>query len=650
MAIEKMELVNIAGLVKDLDQTLLKCCQSECFHIELASQSSEIKNNELVALNEENPYTSTLRKLINLSSGLQINFEKIDYLTISDDVTHGVDKYLDDILLEYNNYNSKLQMLNQSISEKEQATELLKKLSGITADLQHIFSSKYVSVRMGKLPTDSLPKLEYYEDDDFFFVPLNSNNSYIWGLYFSPIASKSAVDEIFKSLYFERLQVPDFLKGTPEEAYANTTASIQKDKEEVAELTKKIEALKQKHMEKLNKVFVKLKFMNDTFELRRNVVTVNGKFYLVGFVPTNQAKHYEEFFEEIPSVSLLFGPPDYDEQIKPPTKLKNGFFSKPFSMLVEMYGLPSYNGINPTTFFAITYTILFGLMFGDMGQGAVLFIAGLIISKAMKNPAGGILSRLGISSMFFGFMYGSVFGFEELLNPIYKSIGWAGKPLEVFHETNFILLGAVAIGVTLITISILINIFLGFKQKDYEKAIFGCNGIVGLVFYLSVIIGAALTIKSGIKVFTPLYIIFLVVLPLLFMFFRVPLSHLIKHGKISFGEDDEGIGTFIVENFFELFEFLLSYVTNTMSFLRVGGFILSHAGMMLVVMTLAEGVSAGASPIIIVTGNIFVMAMEGMIVGIQVMRLEFYEIFSRFFDGDGKPFVPVRVKLNTDIE
>ena len=99
------------------------------------------------------------------------------------------------------------------------------------------------------------------------------------------------------------------------------------------------------------------------------------------------------------------------------------------------------------------------------------------------------------------------------------------------------------------------------------------------------------------------------------------------------------MGWFIIEGFFELFEVVLSYVTNTLSFLRVGGFILAHAGMMLVVYTLME-MSGGVfgQTLILVIGNLFVMGLEGLIVGIQVLRLEFYEMFSRYFNGDGIPF------------
>ncbi len=180
------------------------------------------------------------------------------------------------------------------------------------------------------------------------------------------------------------------------------------------------------------------------------------------------------------------------------------------------------------------------------------------------------------------------------------------------------------------------NIITGFKKKDCERAIFGNNGIAGLIFYVSILVAGVSTIALGKNLFTPAYVIVLIVIPVLCMFLRIPLSNLI-HRKAE--HHKESIGEFIAGNFFEVFEYMLSYVTNTLSFLRIGGFVLSHAGMMLVVMTLANGTSI---PVIIL-GNIFVMGLEGLLVTIQVLRLEFYEMFSRFYDGDGRAFKPVCV-------
>lgn len=102
----------------------------------------------------------------------------------------------------------------------------------------------------------------------------------------------------------------------------------------------------------------------------------------------------------------------------------------------------------------------------------------------------------------------------------------------------------------------------------------------------------------------------------------------------------------MVDNIFEMLEVILSYVTNTMSFLRVGAFILVHAGMMQVVFVLAGMFSGAGYAAVVVIGNIIVMALEALLVGIQVLRLEFYEMFNRFYTGDGRPYIPARLKIS----
>ncbi|WRK52363.1 V-type ATPase 116kDa subunit family protein [Coprobacillaceae bacterium CR2/5/TPMF4] len=135
------------------------------------------------------------------------------------------------------------------------------------------------------------------------------------------------------------------------------------------------------------------------------------------------------------------------------------------------------------------------------------------------------------------------------------------------------------------------------------------------------------------------YVLILIVVPLLLIFLKEPLIRKFEENEEMF---PNGFGAFFVEGFFELFEVVLSFITNTMSFLRVGGFVLSHAGMMLVVYTLAGMVGGVGEYIVIVIGNVFVMCLEGLIVGIQVLRLEFYEMFSRYYEGNGIPFRTIK--------
>lgn len=650
MAIEKMELVTIVGLMRELDSTLIKCCESGCFHMEPAFSSSE--NKGLRLLNDKNPYQASLKELAGLANDMNIELVETDYSDCKLETAEQFSGFCDKLEEQYSKLSSEKQAALQIISERKGAVKQIKHLRGLNAEFDRIFNCKHVAVRVGKLPVDNQEKLEFYNNQDFFFVPFDSDRNFTWGMYFCPQESKDLVDDIFKSLYFERIMIPDFVKGNTQEAFDRLNAEIEENNKLIQSIDEKITQLAEQSKNDILAAFTKLEFKNDLFELRKNVGEINEKFYIKGFVPKKQEDSFKKPFNELETVSVVFMPPDADASCTPPTMLKNSWLTRPFGMLVEMYGLPDYGKFNPTSFVAITYALLFGIMFGDLGQGFIVFLAGLIVGKKMSKQAGGILTRVGISSMIFGTLYGSVFGFEEALDPVFEKIGMDFLPLKVFKQTNFILITAVAIGVALIIISMLINIYIGFKQKDYEKAVFGCNGIAGLIFYSSVMFGVAGTMLWDIKVMSAPFIIFLIVIPAICIFCRVPFSIAVKYKEFKLSEDDDDmtIGGFIVENFFEMFEFVLSYVSNTMSFLRVGGFVLSHAGMMLVVMTLMDGFGKIGQPLVLILGNAFVMVMEGMIVAIQIIRLEFYEIFSRFYDGDGKPFEPVGIKFSSQIE
>jgi V/A-type H+-transporting ATPase subunit I len=293
-----------------------------------------------------------------------------------------------------------------------------------------------------------------------------------------------------------------------------------------------------------------------------------------------------------------------------------------------MYGLPSYNEIDPGMFLAITYTIMFGIMYGDVGQGLCLLLFGILIAKLKGSWIGSIVAALGVSSTVFGFVYGSVFGMEHIL-PGFKVME-GGNMLRM-------LLAAVALGVLFLFLSMGINIINGIKQKNPGKIFFSPNGVAGAVAYLSSVAAGVLFFGFGINLLIPIYVIPLIALPLLVIFFREPLTHLTE------GKKDwlpHSIGSFLVEGFFEMFETLLSYVSNTISFLRVGAFAISHAGMMMVVFLLSKSVNGDHNIIGLIIGNIFVMGLEGVLVCIQVLRLEFYEMFGRFYESGGKPFEP----------
>ena len=160
--------------------------------------------------------------------------------------------------------------------------------------------------------------------------------------------------------------------------------------------------------------------------------------------------------------------------------------------------------------------------------------------------------------------------------------------------------------------------------------------------------GIVCMVALGVNLFNFLTIPLLIILPLVLIFLAEPL------GKMAEGKKDwkpEKWGDYCVQNAFEMFEVVLSYLSNTMSFLRVGAFVMVHAGMMIVVFTLIDlvgGLPGIGGILVLVIGNLFVIGLEGLLVSIQTLRLEFYEMFSRFYSGAGRPYNPVVLKrLNT---
>lgn len=646
MSIEKMSLVTLRGDKQYLDEVLLRCQSSGVFHPEQASSLSEYSGG-LVAMKEENPYAVLQKRLgeIAANTGIALQYTEFDDLDIAN---KDFSSYVEGLSQQLKKLLNRKRGVEQIIGAHKSALTQLEHLNQLNYNFDEIFACQFLKVRFGRLPTDSYNKLSFYREKPFIIFSYDSDSAYHWCLYICANSDQQEIDGLFSSLYFERIRIPDYAHGTPDEAHGFIRKDLEKETAELAALNKQISAIVKDEEARLCKVYAKVRFLGEAFEMRRDAAFIKQDFVLIGFVPYKRRETFEARFKDLEGkVTVAIKEPDSDTRLTTPVQLKNNWFLRPFEMFVTMYGLPSYKDIDPTPFVAITYILLFGMMFGDIGQGAVITLLGLFLYKKKGMALGGIMSRIGLSSMVFGFFYGSVFGFEELLIPVHRALFGRDHFIHVMAPatTNTILIVAVGLGAIIIVAAILMNIALGIKQRNLERAVFSNNGIAGLVFYASVLYAAVATLALGQTVLTPVFIIVFIAFPLLIVFLREPLSRMIAKKKPLF---HDGFGSFFVENFFEMFEVLLSFITNTMSFLRVGGFILSHAGMMAVVMTLAGMVSGGASPIVIIIGNLFVMAMEGLIVGIQVLRLEFYEIFSRFFDGDGKPFEPALVDYSAE--
>lgn len=643
MAVAKMKLVSIIGHLNSLDRVVQTCGNSGTFQPDNAMTFFS-DTSGFSAIKEDNPYTDPLARLEGAVNRLSGELKLTDLpADLPDDeqlayVRHFTDE-VSRLAAQRSDLAGKLESLGKDIEQFEH-------FRGLDIDLDRVLNCKTIKVRFGRLPKESFEKLKSYNENPYvLFFPGASDNEYYWGVYFSPLDFADEVDRIFSSLYFERMRIP-FVTGTPEEIVTHLREEQKEAQLQLDAVKKEMAALWEKEEPHCMQIYSSIKQKAYYFGVRQYAARYNDKFILAGWIPGYAEKDFRTQLEAIDGIEYSFERPDQDSHHTPPVKLRNFFLFKPFEFFVDMYGLPRYSEVDPTPFVAITYTILFGIMFADLGQGLAVALIGWLLWKGRKMVIGRVLIPCGISSAVFGLVFGSVFGFEHALDPLYHALfGIEGKPIEVMESstTVMILVAAVGIGILLIAISMILNIYSCLKRKDYENGLFGPNGIAGIVFYLSIILGLVSQLVLPVKFMNLPYVLILIVLPLLLMFLREPL------GKLVAKEPDwkpEKIGDFIIQNFFELFEQLLSYLSNTMSFLRVAAFVLVHAGMMIAVFAIGGMFGPFGYTVTIIVGNALVTAMEAVLVVIQIMRLEFYEMFSRYYNGDGKAFLPLSVKAD----
>ena len=205
-------------------------------------------------------------------------------------------------------------------------------------------------------------------------------------------------------------------------------------------------------------------------------------------------------------------------------------------------------------------------------------------------------------------------------------------------QLNTVFIVAVAFGMALILLAMVFQIINAKKRGDKENLFFSPNGVAGLVFYGFLVLTIVLYM-TGHKTPGNIMMIIFLGIPVIMFLLKEPLGQLVEGKK---PKAEGGVGMFLVQGFFELFETMLSFFSNTISFVRIGAFAVSHAAMMEVVLMLGGITDGAGNPnwIIIVLGNIIVCGLEGLVVGIQVLRLEYYEMFSRFYTGSGREFHP----------
>ncbi len=638
--IVKMNFLSITGPKDDIERMAEQYLSK--YEIQLENALTELKTvQNLRPYTDKNPYDEVLKQAKEyLPQDLKTSRTFPD-MTVTEaiDLLKKAEKELEDL------QEKKAKLLEKQEKCRDSQNKIVP-FQEIPYDIHELLGFHHVKYRFGRISREYFEKFERYVYDtlDTIFYKCQCDDSYVWGVYFVPASFAEKIDAVYASMHFEHFFMPDEYVGTPKDALKKLKEGLESLDKELAAVEQEMNRVVADHGDQLAAACDLLEYRRETFEIRKYAAITKEKnqvFYILcGWMPEEQADAFQAEIEQDEKIFVVVED-DHDNVFSsPPTKLKNPKLFRPFEMYIKMYGLPAYNEMDPTIFVALTYSFIFGAMFGDVGQGLVLLIGGAVLYKLKGMDLAAIVSCAGIFSTLFGFMYGSFFGFEDtVIHHIWLSPKEAMMTLPIIGQMNTVFVVAVVFGMFMILTAMVLHIRVSIRNKDAEGW-FDQNGVAGFIFYGALAVVLFMVMSGHVL---PAGIVLGVVfgIPLLAMFFKEPLTAMLeKKGKGIEG----GVGMYLVQSFFEMFEVLLSFFSNTLSFVRVGAFAVSHAAMMEVVLMLAGFEGGSGNWLVIILGNIFVCAMEGLIVGIQVLRLQYYELFSRYYKGTGQEFVPYKMK------
>jgi len=546
----------------------------------------------------------------------------------------------------------------QSLREEQRAIERefdklavqeahLKLLEPLEVDIGALLHLKRFSVLAGTLPEDNLDPLERsLRRFPHALLPYRREVHRLQLLVVCLNEDRQQVEDILESALFRLLELPEGLKGSPKESLQlleERKKKLIKRREKLDQALSKFEAWQREKQKELSD-FLKINYA--ILNAHERPGETQPVALATGWVPARDLPRLQTLVQEEPTWVLQSEEVPYqkakdDDGLPVPSKLHNPPFFRAFEGIVSLYGTPRYGGFDPTIIFSGFFIALFGMMFGDLGHGFILFLSGLMLRlwprlRAGFRRTGTILIPVGISSMLFGALYGSFFGYENIIPALWF------RPMD---EINRLLMYAILIGVCVILIGIFVNILSKGIQRRYVELFFERFGVLGLWFYLGALTMVFLFTKGHtLGIGTILVLMFL---PLLLMPLEKPIERWLHRSEKH--EEGEGKLVALITVGVDLFEAMIVYLSNSISFVRVAAFALNHAALSLAIFQLGTMLRqlplGGVIYIITIAGgNLLILVLEGGIVGIQVLRLEFYEFFTKFFE-EGTAFRPFKLEF-----
>lgn len=353
---------------------------------------------------------------------------------------------------------------------------------------------------------------------------------------------------------------------------------------------------------------------------------------LAGWVPEQDLEHFSERLADHGTSVVRLPRPRGAE---PPTRMPEGGLRRSLRPLVQTYSIVPYEDVDPSLFAGVTYVLMFGMMFGDVGHGLILAALGGLLGWT-RFPRLQKIRRLwvfpfaaGLAAALFGLLYGEAFGPTGLVPTLWLS------PLK---EPMRLLESALGAGAALIGLSYVIGTLNRWREGGAGLALYATTGIAGAVLFFGIAFLAGAIVWKHSAFWTAGAVLGGLGLVL---------------GFIGLRAQAGSGGAGLAEAVMGLFDAVVRIFANVVSFARLAAFGMTHAALEFAVWEgtrslWGSALGSVAAVFLFLAGNVLAFSLEALVAGVQALRLEYYELFSRVFTGQGQKFEPWHIPLATE--
>jgi len=570
---------------------------------------------------------------------------------------------LDELAAGLQGIRDRQQALQQEILKLEDIRRQLAMFGDLTAGMQARSQFSFLSIQSGTVRRAALPELvEALKSVPSVHLVVGEEESQATVLLITMKRDDGLVNKLLDRHGWTDVELARESLGGKEEVLADLDGKLGGFREEQEKLKSGFEALVREKRPELERMWANLR-LNELYARIQSYFSRTARTMIFsGWLPARTQGPLGEALQRATGGRCYLewhDPRELSaaEKAAVPVQLTGPRLLAPFRMLVTNYSMPQYGTVDPTPFVFVSYLAMFGLMFADVGHGLVLALAGIGGLASYRGSSQNVRNLLklaiwcGGSAVVAGVLFGAYFGMG-LLPPLwfnYHGIIAGERGTGFVKDVYGILLLTIWFGIAVIALGLLLNWVNCIRRRDWFGLLFNKAGLLGGWIYGVGIYSAFYFAQRKYRQMPPGDFLFLAIgLPLLLLTLKAPLEFFRHRGGKPFQ-----LFTLIdwgMEWILEILEIFSGYLANTLSFMRVAGLGIAHVSLMMAFFAIAgmlRGPGGALTPwsiLVLVAGNVLVIALEGLSAGIQSLRLNYYEFFSKYFSGSGRAYAPITLR------